>query len=692
MAAKRLDILPFMRIPFFSYGFLAALCTAQAALAQANHPDAPKVVGALSNFGVFNGDSGILASTEPGLNEFFASCITDSSFWYAHRYDAQSGTYVQTYASPLYTSEIRFMDLADLHPSPGEELMVLQDNGLLSMFRQSTKVELLTVDIGVESITAYAQADVDQDGVNEFALIASTGLHIFEADGSQFAHYPTLFGEDLVIGQMDGDPGLELAVTDGSILDLATGTIQCSWHQGFGFDMELSDWDGDGIEEMVVAEKFDWIWAFDADTCTQLWGLPIFDTDVLKIADVDQDGVEELIVGEGQHGDILAFELSTQTLLWNIENPGHGVNSILCADVNQDGIDEIVWATDAKPGLMVGDFITQSVSWEANDFEGRMLGPLLGDVDGDGVDEIISSSTRSRQSSEGRIVVWDADTLTASISGKSRWMDRTAGIQLFDIDGDNDMEIVIGGNDSRYGGVIEIFDYTPSGEFIPLWRNNNGPDHVYFYCVEVVDLDQDGTLEVVGAGTATVGADRSRVYVYDYASGDEKWRSQKVNNALHDWISKMAIYDFDGDGQLEIAAMMDLDDVFIFGNDSVLEHTIDGRFTSMGAAPYVPGLRRPLLLGDKWGDVTAYQWNGAGYQSIANLHLASDRIDGFTMLGGSRMVASIVGTLNLYDYKDNEFEFESEAYGDFFGSSVVPLSNGDFVTAGEHGLFIFGKR
>jgi len=599
---------------------------------------------------------------------------------------------VQTFASPLYNSEIRFLDLVDLHASPGEELMVLQDNGLLSLYQQSSKVELATIDLDLAGITAYAQADIDQDGVTEFAVVANTGLHLFEADGNQLAHYPDLFGEDLVIGQMDGDPSLELAVTDGSVLDLESGIVQCTWHQGFGIDMELGDWDGDGVEEMVVAEGWDWIWAFDTETCTQLWGMPIFDTDVIKIADPDQDGVEELIVGEGQHGDILAFDLSTQALLWVIDNPGSDCNAMMVSDVNQDGVNEIVWATNAKPGLMVGDFVTQSVSWEANDFEGRMLGPLIGDVDGDGIDEIVSTSTRSYQHRKGKIVVWNPDTLTTSISEESRWMDRTAGINLFDIDRDSDMEIVIGGNDSRYGGVIEIFDYTSSGDFIPIWRNNNGPAHVYFYCVEVIDLDQDGTLEVVGAGTVGTGSDRSRVYVYDYASGDEEWRSQKVNNALHDWISKMEIYDFDGDGELEIAAMMDLDDVFIFGIDSTLEHMIDGRFTTMGAAPYVPGLRRPLLLGDKWGDVYAYQWNGFGYQSIADLPLASERIDGFTLLGGSRIVASIVGTLNLYDYKDNEFEFESKAYGEFFGSSVVPLANGDFVTAGEHGLFIFGKR
>ncbi len=75
-----LDILILMRIPFLWLGLLASYSVSSPALGQADNPKAPKVVAALSNFGVFNGQSGIVASNEPGLNEFFASCITDSAF------------------------------------------------------------------------------------------------------------------------------------------------------------------------------------------------------------------------------------------------------------------------------------------------------------------------------------------------------------------------------------------------------------------------------------------------------------------------------------------------------------------------------------------------------------------------------------------------------------------------------------
>jgi VCBS repeat protein len=680
-----------MKFPIYSASFLALILAPAYASAQSTLANEPQVVGGFTAFGEYLGDSGIVASNAPGLNEIFLAGVTDGSSWRAQRHDPGSGTYVQSYASSIYPSEIRFMDLIDVHPSSGDELMLLLDNGDLYLYQQSSKLELAVVSTGVDQVTAFGHYDLDHDGTEEFVLIGTGGLYIFNSRGAVLANFPDLNGTDLAIGQMDADPGLEIAVTDGSILDLATGLIQCTWSTGFGFDIELSDFDQDGMQELIIAEEFNLIWTFDVDTCLPKWSIPRFNTSSILVADSDSDGVSELIIGDAQWGDLTSLDLATRTVNWKIDNPGHSVLALLVADVNQDGTKEVVWTSYGAPNMFVGNFSTESVDWSNHDLEGPFLGPVFGDVDGDGVDEIVLASTRSDAHRPGRIVVLEQNSLVPHISETSRKADSYLDIELYDVDGDGDQEILLASQDVG-DGLIEIYDYSVDGTFTLIWSNNIKVNGSYFLAVDAADLDGDGTVEIIGgSGKVTSISEGNRVYVYDFATGDELWHSIQMG-AYPEQVTDLAIADFDGDGELEIAGLIDTSDVYVYAADSTLESIIRGEFKSLRTGPMVSGLRNTLLLGDTTGTVQAHRWSGSSYQIVASAGLATQAIDGFTLWGNDRILAGVSGSLGIFDLPTGTSIWQSANYGPKFGSKVQLLDNGDFVTVGFSGLYTLGLR
>lgn len=674
----------------------AALLLGGALPGQAPAVDPPQMIKAFTSMGIGIGQSGFVPSTEPGLNEFYLDGYVGGSFWHAMRYDAGEGTYAQTYASPILPSNLRRIDVFDLHPSPGDEIFILMADGTIRLHRQSSKLMLEEFATGVDQITAFDHYDWDGDGREEIALLGSGGLHLFESDGTALQTYPGFSGSDMAIGQMDGDPGAEIAFTDGTVLDLDSGLIQCDWAAGFGYELELSDFDNDGMEEIVFSERWNFAWAFDVDTCLPKWSISVFNIDAVTIGDGDGDGHDELILGEAQWGNVTAYDLVTRAVKWSIHNPEHGTTSVAVFDADMDGQVEVIWgaghSSSGEDIMYVGDATTQSIEWESQDLVGPFLGPVVGDVDGDGVNEIVTISRESDSGyGAGRIVVLEPDNLVPRISQETmRGLGWTGvkDIELYDVTGDGTLEILLAGS-TTYDGLLEIYDYAPGGIFTLIWDNNVLPRSATFQSVDVADLDGDGSLEILGGtGSATTGSSGNFVYVYDYASGDEEWHSLQMGS-FWDQVSAVEHGDFDADGDIEIAGMVEGGDVYIFHHDSTLEAILTGDFSCMRLGPEVGSYGQSLLLGSDHGAIDAYYWNGSGYQIHRSLNPPLSSLEGFTFAGRDRLFTGADGVLTIHALPTGRVMWQSANFGTNFGSEVVVLDDGVFVSAGINGVFAF---
>lgn len=674
--------------------------------ASAQGPE-PQLVRAFTSFGEEVGTGGIVASTAPGLGEFFVDADFDGpftgsgsgSYWYALRFDNTVGDYIQSYVSPVAAANIVGLDLADLHGSAGEELVICYEDGILQLHHQQTKELLGTIDTGIPQIESITFANLDNVGLEEIVLLDGSGCQVFDATGTALAQYPTLDGVEVIAGQMDADPGLEIATTNGEVMDFQTGLVQASYSLAFGHDMVLLDFDSDGMQELLFSDYSGYVRAFDVDSQSLKWSYAVDTVDSITVGDSDLDGVEELIVAEASTFDDV-FSLNPMTLVegWSYRLPETGADTVTLADFDQDGAMEVLWVrgnfSTAADVMIVMDPSNQSVEWESLALEGPFASPEMGDLDGDGIDEIVSISFGSGSHDAPRIMVLEQTGQRTHVSPETMRGYGHQGaydVHLHDFDGDGDLEILVGGN-VNYSGIMEIYDYYPGGVFNLVWDNSVLANSVSFHRVDAADLDGDGTLEVIGAVGSSTGTPGSAVYVYDLISGNLEWRSLQMGSSGNDAL-ELTHGDFDGDGALEIAALIEGGYVYVFASDGTLEAVILGDFLSMRPGPDSGGARK-LLLGTENGDLEVYAWNGTSYPLTRTISLGLNSLDGFTLPTSARapLFLSEAGHLQAHRLGSAQPLWRSGNYGDDFGQQVHTLQNGDIVTGGSTGLYFFGIR
>lgn len=648
----------------------------------------PQILQAYGSFGINVGDGGMIPSTEPGLEEVFLTgsqpfSSSDNHFWQALRYDPTTETFVQTFRSPSFATEVVYMSTADVHPDPGDEIVIVRLTGEIHVFDQVTKVEKSVLDTGISPVNDFKHIDLDGDGYEDYLLLSNSGTHLMDATGFQFMNPTNMTGNSLVVGQLDADPALEVATTQGWVLDLGTRQFQCNFPSGFGAHLNLSDVDGDGMQELVYI-KNDLVWAFDVDLCDNKWWFSVQRTNHVVVADTNGDGTDEIIVAAQSGGDFHAYDLTTQAFVWTIHNPEFDVGSLALADLDHDGRDELAWGAGSSGNnrLFIANLRTGAMEWSSDAVQGPFHGPILADVDGDGEDEVVTASTSSGYIDGGRIAVLGQVRFAPKLSGEVVGGRDVRALTVYDLDGDGDLEILVGG-----GTRVEAYDYAPDGTFTllqTLLETNDDDVH----SVDVGDFDGDGAVEILMG----LGGGNNQVVRYDYLTGVEEWRSLHMGGQYGYAVDGLLHGDFDGDGQDEIAAMLSGDSCYVYSTSGILEAAFFADLNFMQSGTAAPGSPIPLRFGDDTGDVSEYLWNGSSYQINGSLSLLATPLDGFSTWTRGRIWLGSEGMLHLLEAATGIPLWTSELYEPGLGINTIELDSGSILTSGEDGIFVFGIR
>jgi len=356
-------------------------------------------------------------------------------------------------------------------------------------------------------------------------------------------------------------------------------------------------------------------------------GAPEFDAPV--VGDVDGDGMAEVFVDTGSEGRILAFDAAGKPLggSWPVVPGGTHFGKVL-ADLNGDGRMELI-ALSNPPGDLVGTpqrhlvvlngdgrllaewsfaSCTEPIEPKALELlpavanldgdpaleivaldgclgvsafdlshpgspiwtsitEANLFGsPVAGDLDGDGREEIVVGGVSRGIGLPGGIHLIDADGRARPGWPALRDESFPGSLALADLDGDDRLEIVAAGWESRTVHVLGVDGFELKGW--PLVPQVNAATR----SVPVVgDVDGDGFPDVVLASPGfwlqvLVGGDTSRV------GGVRAWRADGTVIDLHPltppdglvmeavggsaWnrLPPAALADLDGDGKLDIVA------------------------------------------------------------------------------------------------------------------------------------------
>jgi len=375
----------------------------------------------------------------------------------------------------------------------------------------------------------------------------------------------------------------------------------------------VGDIDGNGTPEVVVSVGGDvgdlehyggiraynryggFLWYFDTHDRLDDNDYPdgVFSSPTL--CDVDADGDLEIAFGGWDHRIYLLDHNGNS--LWNPHDPPYGDgyysqdtvwSSPACADLNRDGYNEIIIGAD----ITKGTFLDGQPAYDGGllyvfDKDGNVLvrryvqralysSPAVGDLDGDGDLEIVVG-TSFGQATQPYVYVFETDHVfdsgmnyydPAKLPYAPGWPQPTpyAGFSspaLADLDGDGDLEIVIGSGDPDYSvgdpvpGEGEVYAWHHNGSPVSEWPvtpvDRWGNDTYVSSSPTIADVDGDGELEIMFAMV-------NDVYVYNPNGSPQELDQYNIpwsdNGMLHTrdgllWGSP-TVGDADGDGKVEI--------------------------------------------------------------------------------------------------------------------------------------------
>jgi hypothetical protein len=461
----------------------------------------------------------------------------NNSFWYILSYSTKRGNYPQEWLSQEYSNTISRIVVADVTNSGQYAIYVALSNGVVQIYDATRRELLHTFSSPFGSIADIAIADVDNDSEQEIVTSSSSGIVVYDAGTLAKEWQTASYGsDDVEVANVDSDAAPEI-VTTKYVIDGSSHALEWDYSaDGFGAIVQLADIDNDNMAEIIAAQNWYRINAFDADTySSKPWDIPTsHDIDALYVVDFDNDGVQEIVYGDGQWGAIHVIDSTTRVEEWHINNPEHGVTSIGFGDVDNDGVAEILWgagwSSTGPDHLFIGNTTTHGIEWQSQDIVGPLSALDVGDVDNDDTNEIVMVSFESDSGyNDGMIFVYDAETYELEwrsdpiLNGHART--GVHALELADVDNDNVLEILIAtAYDSLImaDGLIMAYD----GISHNLDWQTVKHDGTYFSALAVADIDNDGQLEVIGGQAREhTGATGVYVRVFDGSTGIEEWRT-----------------------------------------------------------------------------------------------------------------------------------------------------------------------
>ena len=378
-------------------------------------------------------------------------------------------------------------------------------------------------------MSSPALGDIDGDGDLEVVVGSwDKKVYAWHHDGYTVDGWPKITGTTKshrvggspALGDLDGDGYMEVVIGSHYLMYAWNhdGTNVSGWPiewprvTGSLGDPALGDIDGDGDLEIVVGSSSGKVYAWHHDG-SNVSGWP---KDVgcacPAIGDIDGDGDMEIVAGSGD--EVYAWHYDGTIVDGWPKTTGGSVASPALGDIDRDGdIEIVVGSLDCNVHAWHHDG-TIVDGWPMATGGYYVRSPALGDIDGDGDLEIVVGSHATTCSSKGnKVHAWHHDG--SIVSG---WPKKTghwvrSSPALGDIDGDEDVEVVIGSLDNK------VYAWHHDGSTVDGWPKTTGDD--VSSSPALGDIDGDGDIEVV------IGSYDDRVYAWDcpgtYNQSNVEW-------------------------------------------------------------------------------------------------------------------------------------------------------------------------
>ncbi|MCA8963831.1 MAG: VCBS repeat-containing protein, partial [Planctomycetes bacterium] len=389
-----------------------------------------------------------------------------------------------------------------------------------------------------DNTTSVALGDVDGDGdldlvFGSFGYLGTTQNRLYLNNGTGVfsdataSQMPVDFDSTVAValGDVDGDGDLDIVIGNFGYLGTpqnrlylnnGTGVFSDATTSRLPVDIDstdalaLGDVDGDGDLDIVIGNLGqqnrlyinDGTGTFSDDTASRM---PMANdaTRSLAFGDVDGDGDLDMLIGNGQ-----------QRLYVN------------------DGTGTYSDATATR--MPVANDATQSVT--------------LGDVDGDGdLDMVFGNFGQNRLHINDGTGQFSESTTSRMPAETSQ----TSAVVLGDVDGDGDLDLVLGQYGFPGGQPNRLYTNDGTGTFSDATATRMPPDCDPTNAVALGDIDGDGDLDMVLGNSPYVGRPQNRLLLND-GTGTFSDATAGRMPLVNDGTRSVALGDVDGDGDLDM--------------------------------------------------------------------------------------------------------------------------------------------
>ena len=461
--------------------------------------------------------------------------------------------------------------------------------------------------------------DLSGTGRHMVVLTDAGELQLYDAVSGAYLSSQTVLGAatGLALGDFDAAPGLEAAVISGKALaTYRMGAPAPLWTQLIGgVYVAVGNVDGDAPVEIIVATGTATPgYVIDSGTQAVQWTYPTGFGELVDAGDVDADGKDEIVACE-TWGDCMVMDADTQTLKWSLYN--FNTSALRVADMDGDGVKEVVIGDRQWGEVHFHDGVSGALLQAIPNPTHSIAGLDVADVDGDCQLEVVWGGGFTIDLLDRMFV---ADIATGALEHESYEDDGPMyALAVGDVDGDGQSEVVRASDRSDAGfdgALVFVSDlHHRRDEYIPTSATTDG--RLPTRGMALAQLDGDAALEYVMNDSS---GSSGRVSAFDGVTHARQWTSSAW---LDERVTALAVGDLDGDLVPDVLvgtgkASDEADGVFLRvlrGTDGALLWQSPNLATT---TPYVEDVRVADADGDATVELVAAT-NGEGIRVYSGL-------------------------------------------------------------------------
>ncbi|MHA1264534.1 MAG: FG-GAP-like repeat-containing protein [Candidatus Helarchaeota archaeon] len=245
---------------------------------------------------------------------------------------------------------------------------------------------------------------------------------------------------------------------------------------------------------------------------------------------------------------------------------------LIVSDIDRDGIKEVIivgqrnQSSIFNASINIYHFLNNTFQLESfytwnEGYPTTLTKVITGDLDRDGALEIITIGFYNTTPVTGALWIWNLTQGNILLETKESWQNGNTiplALAMADLDRDGSAELIIGGIISDLQAQLRIYNYSYSNlklEKAIQWNDTK----TYCTTVATMDLDRDGTLELISGGHTFLGTElgsRSQIRIWNYTDHVFYLEDNYLSNSNDSVkVADLKIADVDRDGSFEIVTI-----------------------------------------------------------------------------------------------------------------------------------------